>query len=65
MKSQCLLHNAGMSLITNIVILEHDSEKVPPNHKEVMETAHMRAADMRKLVKCVIEKLSQTESVLK
>ena len=49
--------------VTNIVILEHDSEKVPPNHKEVMETAHMRAADMRKLVKCVIEKLAQTEGV--
>ena len=64
-KVDVLLHNAGMSLITNIVIPEHDSEEVPPNHKEVMETAHMRAADMRKLVKCVIEKLSQAESVLK
>ena len=37
--------NAGMSLINNIVILEHDSEKVPPNHKEVLEAAHMRPAD--------------------
>ena len=48
----------GMSLITNKVILEHDSKKVPPNHKEVMETADMRAKDMQKLVKRVIEKLS-------
>ena len=49
---------AGMSLITNMVILEHDSDKEPPNHKEVMDTADQRARDMRKLVKCVIEKLS-------
>ena len=53
-----LLYTAGMSLITNMVILEHDSDEVPPNHKEVMETADMRAKDMQKLVKRVIEKLS-------
>ena len=41
-------------MITNIVILEHGSQ---PNHKEVMESANMRAKDMQKLVKYVIEKM--------
>ena len=52
-----------MSLITNMVILEHDSDEVPPNHKEVMETADKRAKDMQKLVKRVIEKLSMLISI--
>ena len=44
-------------MITNMVILEHDSDKPQPNHKEVMESANMRAKDMRNLVKYVIEKM--------
>ena len=51
--------HVGISLITNVVILEHDSEKTPPTHQEVMETGMMRAADMHRLVKTVIEKLAQ------
>jgi purine-nucleoside phosphorylase len=50
---------AGMSLITNVVILEHDSDKVPPSHQEVIETGQMRALDMHRLVKGVIEKLAE------
>ena len=53
---------AGMSLITNVVILEHDSEKTPPSHQEVMETGRMRAIDMHRLVKTVIEKLSESSA---
>ena len=56
------LYIVGMSLITNMVILEHDSDREPPNHKEVMETADKRAGDMRKLVKRVIERLSQSDA---
>ena len=50
---------AGMSLITHVVILEHDSNKVPPSHQEVIETGQMKALDMHRLVKGVIEKLAE------
>ena len=53
---------AGMSLITNVVILEHDSEKTPPSHQEVIETGQMRAIDMHRLVKAVIEKLAEASA---
>ena len=53
---------AGMSLITNCVILEHDSDKVPPSHQEVIETGQMRALDMHRLVKGVIEKLAEVSA---
>ena len=44
-----------MSPITNVVVLEHDSDKVPPSHQEVIETGQietgqMRALDMHRLV---------------
>ena len=48
-----------MSLITNVVILEHDSDKVPPSHQEVIE---MRSLDMHGLVKGVIEKLAEASA---
>ncbi len=48
---------AGISLVTNMVILDHDSDQEPPNHAEVMETADKRAKDMQTLVKSVIGKL--------
>ena len=50
---------AGISLITNVVILEHDSDKVPPSHQEVMEAGQRRAVDMHRLVKAIIEKLAK------
>ena len=53
---------AGMSLITNCVILEHDSDKVPPSHQEVIESGKMRALDMHRLVKGVIEKLAEVSA---
>ena len=28
----------GLSLVTNMVIMEHDSDTPPPTHQEVMET---------------------------
>ena len=49
---------AGFSLITNVVITEHDSKKPPPNHQEVMETADRRAKDLLQLVKSIIGRMS-------
>ena len=46
----------GISLITNMSIMEHDSTKPGPSHQEVMETADMRAKDMQRLVKSVVDK---------
>ena len=43
--------------MTNDVILDHDSSKVPPCHQEVMEMADKKAKDMRTLVKAVVGKL--------
>ncbi len=53
--SECIC--AGISLVTNMVILDHESDEEPPNHAEVMETADKRAKDMQTLVKSVIGKL--------
>ena len=53
---------AGMSLITNCVILEHDSEKTPPSHQEVIESGRMRAIDMHRLVKAVIKKIAEASA---
>lgn len=58
----------GFSLITNMVIMEHDTVREEPNHKEVMETANQRAKDMQKLVKAIVgkhgKKLSSSPSKL-
>ena len=48
----------GLSLITNMAIVEHDSDKEPPTHSEVMETGKIRALDMQKLVKNFVYKLN-------
>ncbi|XP_041378684.1 purine nucleoside phosphorylase-like [Gigantopelta aegis] len=47
----------GISLITNMVITENDSDKTPPDHKEVMETATMRAKNLQLLVKTIAGRL--------
>lgn len=45
-----------MSLVTNECIMDVDSNKPPPNHKEVMETANNRARDLQHLVTATVEK---------
>ena len=40
-----------------MVIVEHDSDKEPPTHSEVMDTGRKRALDMQKLVKKFAYKL--------
>lgn len=47
--SYCGLQVFGLALITNIAILEYDSEDYP-NHLEVLETANKRAQVVQKLV---------------
>ena len=48
----------GVSLITNMVIMEVDKDDADaPTHEEVMETADRRAKDLQQLVTKVVEKL--------
>ena len=49
---------AGLSLVTNKVVTEYDSDTAPPTHQEVMETAQMRARDLEQLVKRTLHKLA-------
>ena len=46
----------AMSLVTNECVMEYDDDR-EANHAEVLETANMRAKDMRKLVISMIEQL--------
>jgi purine-nucleoside phosphorylase len=48
----------GLSLVTNKVILDNDTEAIPPTHEEVMETGRKRAEEMQKLVRTTLYKLS-------
>ena len=50
----------GFSMVTNVVILEQDSDKIPPSHQEVMDTANARAKDLQLLVKTIVGKLAST-----
>ena len=65
-----LLSPLFKSLSLYVVILEHDSDKEPPNHTEVVimdilnYIANQRAKDMCKLVKCVIEKLTNSSVII-
>lgn len=51
-----------MSLITKVVILEHDSEKTLPSHQEMIVIGQMRVIDMYRLVKAVIEKVAEASA---
>ena len=48
----------GLSLITNEVILDYDTDKEPPCHQEVMETAEKRGKDLQRLVKELVGKIN-------
>ncbi|GFS06597.1 purine nucleoside phosphorylase [Elysia marginata] len=52
----CGMRVFGMSLITNVVIMEFDSEATA-NHEEVLETGRQRSKYMQKLIATIIEKL--------
>ena len=46
----------GMSLITNIVVSEYDSEATA-NHEEVLETGEKRSKDLQRLVAGLVEQM--------
>ena len=58
-----MMGGAGLSLVTNEVIQDNDSEKPEPNHKEVMEMADQRAKDMQQLVTSFLRKLKEGNSL--
>lgn len=49
--------SAGLSLVTNKVVMDYDSDIPPPTHQEVMDTASKRAKDLERLVKTTLHKL--------
>lgn len=49
---------SGLSLITNMVVMDIDTDAVEPNHEEVLETSKRRALDMQRIVKTVIAKMN-------
>ncbi|KAL5467629.1 hypothetical protein EMCRGX_G031888 [Ephydatia muelleri] len=59
----CGIRVLGLSLVTNEVIQDNDSEKPEPNHKEVMEMADQRAKDMQKLVTSFLLKVKEGNSL--
>lgn len=56
MAKHCGMRVFGMSLITNMTIMEYDSEAVA-NHEEVLETGEQRSKDLQKLVAVMVEKM--------
>ncbi|XP_065913782.1 purine nucleoside phosphorylase-like [Dysidea avara] len=54
----CGMKVLGLSLITNMVVMDIDTEDVEPNHEEVLETSKRRAQDMQQIVKKVITKMN-------
>ena len=58
MSSNVTSRFSGLSLITNMVVMDIDTEDVEPNHEEVLETSKRRAQDMQQIVKKVITKMN-------
>ena len=56
----CTHTHAGISLITNLVVMSYDSDQEGPSHQEVVATADRRAKDMQLLVKTVVGKLPRS-----
>jgi purine-nucleoside phosphorylase len=54
----CGMRVLGLSLVTNMVIMEYESDTPPPSHQEVMETGRLRSEAMQRLVKTTIHKMS-------
>ena len=52
----CGMRVVGMSLVTNMCILEYDAD-VKANHEEVLEAGKMRAKDMQSFVRKLVDKL--------
>jgi purine-nucleoside phosphorylase len=52
----CGMEVLAMSLITNCVVMEFDSDQ-KANHEEVLETGKTRSKDMQKLITKIVDKL--------
>ena len=53
-----LIHTVGVSLVTNMVIMENDNDLADaPTHEEVMETGRKRSKDLQQLVARVVKKM--------
>ena len=47
----------GISLITNVAVMDYDENGTAANHMEVLETGKKRSADMQNLVSTVVGKI--------
>ena len=47
----------GFSLITDMVVMNIDSDEVESSHKEILMISQYRTADMQKLVKAILSKI--------
>ncbi len=56
MARHCGMRVVALSLITNQVVMDYDSEK-KANHKEVLQTGELRAKQMEKLVSRMISRM--------
>jgi purine-nucleoside phosphorylase len=54
----CGMRVLGLSLVTNMVVMENDSDMTPPTHEEVMEAGRKRTEAVQRLVKTVLQKMS-------
>ena len=50
----------GFSLITNVAVMDIDTDAKGPTHEEVLKTTESRAKEMQKLVKAVVSKITLT-----
>ena len=56
----CGLRVLGLSIITNMVVTDFDSEQ-KTNHAEVLETTRMRTEVIQRLVTKIVAKIQQEE----
>ena len=53
----CGMRVFGMSLVTNVVVQEYDSE-AKANHEEVLETGAMRSKDLQKMIGAIVGEIT-------
>lgn len=51
--AHCGMEVFGMSLVTNKVVMEYDSDQIA-NHEEVLETGRIRSKDLQKLITAML-----------
>ena len=50
----------GFSLITDMVVMNIDSDEVESNHEEILNISQYRTADMQNLVNTILSKITIT-----